>query len=262
MKIKNDRRGKMMNTIKINGFKVTKDQIKDLNLTTADKVRAKQLISNTTDKYVCFTLGLDSLTKLTFTDNRLKSYIAKFLYRNSYFYGKLAEIILYRFGHVDALAKSNMFLGKGIEDTSIELNEGPEFSIPDTLYIFIDINSSFWEKTYTAMLNNFVAYCCSSEVDLDLPNFPEVTTGDPNPFSETPFTDECFTVISKSYRYYSTQRPIGPGTYPTDHKILNVENFGKIAETKGIKAWGYIEFDSPLTDEDQFIYDLVPAKQF
>ena len=40
MKIKNDRRGKMMNTIKINGFKVTKDQIKDLNLTTADKVRA------------------------------------------------------------------------------------------------------------------------------------------------------------------------------------------------------------------------------
>lgn len=65
------------------------------------------------------------------------------------------------------------------------------------------------------------------------------------------------------YRYFSTQRPIAPGTFPKpiDNPILNIKDFetrsyvGKI----GREAWGYLEYEKPLTDEQIEAYELVAA---
>lgn len=55
-----------------------------------------------------------------------------------------------------------------------------------------------------------------------------------------------------AYRYYSTERPVTPGSFPKPHgnKILAVENF----ETRsyvgrlGCEAWGYVEYESPVSE--------------
>lgn len=60
----------------------------------------------------------------------------------------------------------------------------------------------------------------------------------------------------QSYRYYSTLRPIAPMTYPTSKKVLNIENFDERKPVAGFFAWGYIEFVEPLSDEDEYDYDL------
>ena len=65
------------------------------------------------------------------------------------------------------------------------------------------------------------------------------------------------------YRYYSILRPIAPGTFPKpiDNPILNIKDFetrsyvGKI----GREAWGYLEYEKPLTDEQIEAYELVAA---
>lgn len=44
------------------------------------------------------------------------------------------------------------------------------------------------------MFNDFNAYCLSTEVDVDLPNFPKVSVNDLNPFNETPLTKNCFDI--------------------------------------------------------------------
>lgn len=45
-------------------------------------------------------------------------------------------------------------------------------------------------------------------------------------------------------RYYSTQRPVGPGTFPKlpENKVLEVHNFDAktFCEEIGREAWGYI----------------------
>jgi hypothetical protein len=64
-------------------------------------------------------------------------------------------------------------------------------------------------------------------------------------------------------RYYSTLRPVAPGTFPNpvDNPVVNIENFdtrshvGKI----GRDAWGYVEYEKPLTDEQIEAFDLVAA---
>lgn len=61
-----------------------------------------------------------------------------------------------------------------------------------------------------------------------------------------------------SYRYYSTERPINPGTFPTNRqRPVKIVNFGTRKNIGGIKAWGYLEYLKPLSDDDQFTYDLV-----
>ena len=64
----------------------------------------------------------------------------------------------------------------------------------------------------------------------------------------------------KMYRYYSPLRPIGIGTIPTVHK-LTFTNFMKreFVESIGREAWGYVEYDSPLTDKEAADYDLIPG---
>lgn len=64
-------------------------------------------------------------------------------------------------------------------------------------------------------------------------------------------------------RYYSTQRPVGPGTYPKPkgNRVLKIENFDfreYVREISG-PAWGFIEYEKPLTDREAEAYELEPG---
>ena len=58
------------------------------------------------------------------------------------------------------------------------------------------------------------------------------------------------------YRYYSTQRPVNIHTYPSGMNVLNIKNYDNRLSVEGLKAWGYIEFDAPITDDEKLDYDL------
>ena len=62
-------------------------------------------------------------------------------------------------------------------------------------------------------------------------------------------------------RYYSTQRPVGPGTYPKPqgNAVKEVFNFDSktYCEEVGREAWGYIEYEKPLDPETAAGYALV-----
>lgn len=63
-------------------------------------------------------------------------------------------------------------------------------------------------------------------------------------------------------KYYSTQRPIMPGSYPKPIGNLPVEikNYDERLFVKeiGRMAWGEIEYRDPLSEADVFEYELVP----
>lgn len=61
------------------------------------------------------------------------------------------------------------------------------------------------------------------------------------------------------YRYYSTQRPIVPGSYPNKAKANKIENFDDrvFCDDINMPAWGYIEYDEPLDKAEQNAYELV-----
>lgn len=61
------------------------------------------------------------------------------------------------------------------------------------------------------------------------------------------------------YRYYSTQRPVAPGTFPGKPK--NIENFdSRESVCNGqMQAWGYLEYEKPLTEKQMNDYELKPA---
>ncbi|MBD5504576.1 MAG: hypothetical protein HDR09_12840 [Lachnospiraceae bacterium] len=67
-------------------------------------------------------------------------------------------------------------------------------------------------------------------------------------------------------KYYSTQRPITPGSYPKSpfNEVLQVVNFDSrtYCEDIGREAWGYIEYKNPLHPEDVVDYELsaIPSK--
>lgn len=64
------------------------------------------------------------------------------------------------------------------------------------------------------------------------------------------------------YRYYSTQRPIGPGTFPRQGGRETITNFfgGKIfCEEINREAWGFIEYPEPITEKDARNYELTAA---
>ena len=60
------------------------------------------------------------------------------------------------------------------------------------------------------------------------------------------------------FRYYGTQRPFGPGTFPRQDGTEYVVNFdGKIfCEEIGREAWGYIAYKKPLSDKEAKSYEL------
>lgn len=61
------------------------------------------------------------------------------------------------------------------------------------------------------------------------------------------------------YRYYLTQRPVGPWALPgRPEKIVN---FDSSEEVPGIgPAWGYLEYRESLDDEAVDWYELEPAE--
>ncbi len=62
-------------------------------------------------------------------------------------------------------------------------------------------------------------------------------------------------------RYYSTQRPVAPGTFPkpAGNKVLEIVNFDelKYCPESGRDCWGYIEYEKPLTEKEAVDYELV-----
>lgn len=61
------------------------------------------------------------------------------------------------------------------------------------------------------------------------------------------------------YRYYSTQRPIAPGTYPNgENKPVVIENFDdrQTVENGQLQAWGYLEYGKPLSQKEMNDYEL------
>lgn len=66
-------------------------------------------------------------------------------------------------------------------------------------------------------------------------------------------------------RYYSTQRPITPGSFPKPegNRVLNVTSFdGKTyCEELGQEAWGYIDYEHSLHPEQAIGYELTPAEK-
>lgn len=59
-------------------------------------------------------------------------------------------------------------------------------------------------------------------------------------------------------RYYSTQRPVMPGSYPKSANVENIVNFDekKFCEEIGRSAWGYIEYSEKLPEHDAEAYEL------
>lgn len=64
------------------------------------------------------------------------------------------------------------------------------------------------------------------------------------------------------YKYYSTQRPIMPGSYPRQNGKEEITNFDTrtFCEDIGRPAWGYIEYSEPILDAEAAEYELIQAK--
>ena len=62
-------------------------------------------------------------------------------------------------------------------------------------------------------------------------------------------------------RYYSTQRPIVPGSYPSSYAAEIVVNFDQktFCEEVGREAWGYIDFAQPLPEGEAQKWELTQA---
>lgn len=62
--------------------------------------------------------------------------------------------------------------------------------------------------------------------------------------------------------YYSTQHPIGPGTYPKPegNKVVEIHNFdGKTyCEELSRDIWGYITYEQPLAPDAAERWELIP----
>jgi len=59
-------------------------------------------------------------------------------------------------------------------------------------------------------------------------------------------------------KYYSTQRPVLPGSFPRKNEAERIENFDTkiFCEEIGREAWGYIEYSTALTKEEADAYEL------
>lgn len=64
-------------------------------------------------------------------------------------------------------------------------------------------------------------------------------------------------------RYYSTQRPITPGSFPRPlgNTVMAIYNYDNKTYCKEInrEAWGYIDYEQPIDPESAYNYELIPA---
>ena len=65
-------------------------------------------------------------------------------------------------------------------------------------------------------------------------------------------------------RYYSTERPVMPGGYPkpTDNPVKEIVNYDTRQNVNGIPAWGYIEYEKPLSKYDVEATGIQPMMGF
>ena len=65
------------------------------------------------------------------------------------------------------------------------------------------------------------------------------------------------------YRYYSTQRPVDLGTYPKSagNQVTEIHNYDQRqpVENGQLRAWGYVEYAQPLTQQQMDDYELKPV---
>lgn len=63
-----------------------------------------------------------------------------------------------------------------------------------------------------------------------------------------------------AYRYYSTQRPLTPGSCPRAgvQEVVNYDE-KKFCEEIGMDAWGFVEYTRELTKQEADDYELTPA---
>lgn len=68
---------------------------------------------------------------------------------------------------------------------------------------------------------------------------------------------------NKVYRYYSTMRPFGPGTFPKKDGRETITNFDgpEFCEEIGREAWGFIEYAEPLTEQEAAAYELISSEK-
>ena len=66
------------------------------------------------------------------------------------------------------------------------------------------------------------------------------------------------------YKYYSTQRPIDPGTFPQPegNPPLEVINYDESLPVSGevFRAWGELTYQEPLSKADADAYELRPSR--
>lgn len=67
-------------------------------------------------------------------------------------------------------------------------------------------------------------------------------------------------------RYYSTQRPVMPGSFPKSagNKIERIVNFPArtYVDTIWRQAWGYIDYEKPLTKKEAADYELIEGGEY
>jgi len=67
-------------------------------------------------------------------------------------------------------------------------------------------------------------------------------------------------------KYYSIHRPVGPGTFPKpqDNKVVDIHNYDCMTYCAeiGRKAWGYIEYQQPLTPKQAASCELVAPSSY
>lgn len=70
------------------------------------------------------------------------------------------------------------------------------------------------------------------------------------------------TSATNYYRYYATQQPVNPGTFPksSDCMPLEIANYDKrlLVEGGTMRAWGEIIYMKPLTEKQMYDYELKP----
>jgi len=65
------------------------------------------------------------------------------------------------------------------------------------------------------------------------------------------------------YKYYSTQRPVAPGTFPTPTRNApdEIVNYDQRVPVEGgaFLAWGHLTYTRPLSEKDMADYELRPS---
>jgi len=58
------------------------------------------------------------------------------------------------------------------------------------------------------------------------------------------------------YKYFSTQRPIVPGSYPKRIEPIFIVNFDDKKVMDGVECWGYLVYGEPLTEKERSGFEL------